>query len=83
MDLPPVSQVIAAIRTFGAPELQQVLDGLCPCFELVPLDSLLKFAEDVAQAIEAKTELEQMRAAVKSSDQTLDVAEAEILQAGK
>jgi hypothetical protein len=76
-------QVIEVVRTYGEPQLEKLLDGLCGCGGLVtaPLDALLRLAEGVAKAIEAKNEKSAMAAAVQATDATLDAAEEEALKA--
>lgn len=70
-----VDDVLNAISTFGAPELAKVLDGLCPCFALIPVERLVQLGVDVAKAIEAKNELAEMQAAVKAIDDQVAAAQ--------
>lgn len=77
------SDVIESIRQYGEPELEQFIAGLCgPCAPFVnaPLDALLRLAEVIAQAIDSKTELGDMRAAVQATNVAIDAAEAEALK---
>ena len=78
------SDVIEAVQKYGEPEIAALLGGLCgPCGVLAtaPLDALLGLADAVAKAIQAKSELAQMQAAVKAADAAADLAEAAALAA--
>lgn len=73
-------QILDAIATYGAPEIQALVDGLCPCLAVLPIAALLKLADETAKAVAAKNELEAMRAGAAAADAQADAAEEAALK---
>lgn len=70
--------ILRQIEQLPPTEIVELLGELCPCiapFEL-PLAALITLGEDLAELIMSKTELEQMRVAVKAADDATAAAQA-------
>ena len=73
MALPPVDQLIEEVRVLGLPVIGPLLPALV---QMLPLDALLRLAEQVAAEIEAKSEKEAVKAGLDAADAAADAAEA-------
>ncbi len=79
-----VDDAIKAIESVPASDIASLVDGLCGCIPpLLPLVELIKLLQAVTEEIAAKTRLEEMKAAVKAVDASVDAAEEEALKAGQ
>lgn len=81
MTAPTPLDILDAVAQYGAPEIQLLVDGLCPCLALVPIASLLKLADAVAHEIAAKNEIAALKAGAQAADAAADAAEAAALAA--
>lgn len=77
---PAMSEILTAVRNYDPHQLVELLDGICPVLQRVPLDALARFAQAVDQAGRAKSELEAMQATVAAADAGVDALEQAALQ---
>ncbi len=72
-------EIMDEVITYGAPEIEMLVDLLCPALAAFPVAALLRLADAAAKAVTSKR-LDALRAGKSAADQAADLAEETALK---